>query len=271
MGILNVTPDSFSDGGRYIDPEAAVAHGEEMAGIGADLIDIGGESTRPTGPYGEGAKEVSIEEEISRTVPVVQKLAVRIDKPISIDTTKAEVAKQALDAGASVVNDISAMQFDPEMPSTVAQAGVPIVLMHMQGNPRTMQENPNYRNLIGEIRSYLTQRRDAACAAGILPEQILIDPGIGFGKRPQHNFKILARLGEFHTLGCPLVVGPSRKSFLGVPPEVPPQDRLEGTLAALSFCVTGGAHVVRVHDVEAAIKAIRVAENTLKFSRSESY
>ncbi len=270
MGILNVTPDSFSDGGRYLALEAAVAHAEAMAEAGADLIDIGGESTRPTGPYGEGAQGISSEEEIRRTVPVVRRLAARIDRPISIDTTKAEVAERALDAGASIVNDISALRFDPEMPGTVARAGVPVVLMHMQGTPRTMQQNPTYHNLIGEIGTFLARRRDAACAAGIAPGQILVDPGIGFGKRHRHNFEILARLDEFHTLGCPLLVGPSRKQFLGVPPDVPPEERLEGTLAALAFCVAGGAHIVRVHDVEAAVRAVRVAEKTVRYSTPEA-
>ena len=270
MGILNVTPDSFSDGGHYLALEAAVAHAESMAEAGADLIDIGGESTRPTGPYGEGAQGTSSEEEIRRTVPVVRRLAARIDRPISIDTTKAEVAERALDAGASIVNDISALRFDPKMPGTVARAGVPVVLMHMQGTPRTMQQNPTYRDLIGEVGAFLSRRRDAACAAGIAPGQIVVDPGIGFGKRHRHNFEILARLDEFHTLGCPLLVGPSRKQFLGVPPDVPPEERLEGTLAALAFCVASGAHIVRVHDVEAAIRAVRVAEKIVRYSTPEA-
>ncbi len=257
-GILNMTPDSFADGGRYLSPDAALAHAEQMAEAGADIIDIGGESSRPAGPYGAGAEPVSAKEEIRRTVPVIEKVAARLGLPISIDTTKADVARHAIEAGASIVNDISALRFDPKMAETVAEAGVPVVLMHMLGTPKTMQQNPTYGNLIGEIRAFFEERREAACKAGIAPEQIVFDPGLGFGKRYCHNFEILCRLHEFHALNCPLMVGPSRKKFVG--PNLPPGERLEGTLAALAFCVAGGAHILRVHDVAAALRAVRVAE-----------
>lgn len=269
MGILNVTPDSFSDGGDYLDLDSAVAHAEEMADAGADIIDIGGESTRPTGPYGEGAEQVSTDEEIRRTCPVIERIAARIDLPISIDTTKAEVAQRALDAGASIVNDISALRFDPDMRPTIARAGVPVVLMHMKGTPKTMQQNPTYHDLIGEIWAFLAQRRDYACEGGIAKPQIVLDPGLGFGKRFAHNFEILARLAEFHSLGCPVLIGPSRKGFVGSPLNLPPHERLEGTLAALAFCVAGGAHIVRVHDVEAARRAVSVAECIAKYTIGE--
>ena len=222
MGILNVTPDSFSDGGRYLDLDSAVAHAEKMADAGADIIDIGGESTRPAGPYGGGAEQISTDEEIRRTCPVIEKIAARVDLPISIDTTKADVAQRALDAGASIVNDISALRFDPGMRATVARAGAPVVLMHMMGTPKTMQQNPTYRDLIGEIRAFLAQRRDHACEGGMTKEQIVIDPGLGFGKRFANNFEILARLAEFHALGCPMLIGPSRKGFVGSPLGLPP-------------------------------------------------
>lgn len=260
MGILNVTPDSFADGGRYLDPDRALGRAERMAEEGADIIDVGGESTRPAGPYGEGAGPVSADEEVRRTAPVVEKIAAKLDLPISIDTTKAEVARQALAAGAAVVNDISALRFDPRMAETVAEAGAAVVLMHMKGTPKTMQANPTYGDLLGEIAAFLSERRDAACAAGIGRQQVILDPGLGFGKRFAHNFELIARLSAFHALDCPLLVGPSRKSFVGAALNLPPAERLEGTLAALAFCVAGGAHILRVHDVRAARRAIRVAE-----------
>ena len=264
MGILNVTPDSFSDGGLYPTTERAVARAEEMVREGADFIDVGGESTRPAGPYGEGAQAVSTDEEIQRTVPVIEKLAERVDVAISIDTTKAEVARRAVQAGAALVNDISALRFDPAMGETVAAAGVPLVLMHMKGTPKTMQQNPTYRDLIGEIKGFLLERASAARDAGIAPEQIVIDPGLGFGKQIRHNFEIVARLSEFGALGYPLLVGPSRKGFVGAALKLPPEERLEGTLAALALCVAGGAHILRVHDVGAAVRALAVADAVVR-------
>ena len=266
MGILNVTPDSFSDGGRYPTEEDAVARALEMVREGADLIDVGGESTRPAGPYGEGAEAVSIDEEIRRTVPVIERLARRVETPLSIDTTKAEVARCAVQAGASLVNDISALRFDPAMGTIVAEAGVPVILMHMKGTPKTMQRAPTYRDLIGEIRNFLSERASAALDAGIAREQIVIDPGLGFGKQIRHNFEIVARLGEFGTLGYPLLVGPSRKGFVGAALKLPPEARLEGTLAALALCVAGGAHILRVHDVGAAVRALAVADAVMRYA-----
>ena len=260
MGILNVTPDSFYDGGRFSAADRAAARAEQMVEEGADVIDIGGESTRPAGPYGEGAESVSVEEEIRRTAPLIEGISRRLSVPLSIDTTKSEVALRALEAGASLVNDISALRFDPRMAGVVATTGVPVVLMHMQGTPKTMQQNPSYEDLIGEITTFLAERRDAARSAGIPADRIVLDPGLGFGKTTAHNFEILARLHELHGLDCPLLLGPSRKGFVGAALNLPPQERLEGTLAALAFCVAGGAHILRVHDVEAAVRALSVAD-----------
>lgn len=260
MGILNVTPDSFADGGRYLEPRQAVERALLMAEEGADIIDVGGESTRPAGTYGAGAQPVSAEEEIRRTGPVIEEIAASTNLVISIDTTKAAVARNAIQLGASVVNDVSAMRFDPLMGPTVAESGAAVVLMHMKGAPRTMQIRPVYRNLIREILDFLEDRRSAALEAGIDPGRILIDPGLGFGKRNAHNFEILARLPEFHGLGCPLMVGPSRKKFIGAALDLPPEARLHGTLAAVGFSAAAGAHVVRVHDVGAAVQAVHVAE-----------
>ncbi|MDP6776347.1 MAG: dihydropteroate synthase [Candidatus Latescibacteria bacterium] len=258
MGILNVTPDSFSDGGRYTTAELAVARAEEMIREGADFIDVGGESTRPAGPYGDGAEAVTVEEEVRRTIPVVERLAGRIDVPISIDTAKAEVARLAVEAGAAIVNDISALRFDPAMAETVAQARVPVILMHMKGTPKTMQQNPTYDDLIGDIRGFLAERASAARDAGI--EQIVLDPGLGFGKQITHNYEIVARLDEFGSLGYPLLVGPSRKGFVGAVLKLPPEERLEGSLAALALCAANGAHILRVHDVGASVRALAVAD-----------
>ena len=266
MGILNVTPDSFADGGHYFEPRKAVARARRMAEEGADIIDVGGESTRPARTYGAGAHSVSTEEEIRRTAPVIEEIASGTDLIISIDTTKAAVAQKAIQSGASIVNDISAMRFDHGMAETVAQSDAAVVLMHMKGTPRTMQIKPTYRNLIREILDFLDLRRAAALNAGIAPGRILIDPGLGFGKRNTHNFEILARLDEFHELGCPLLVGPSRKKFIGAALDLPPEARLQGTLAALGFSVAAGAHIVRVHDVGAAVRAARVAEQIVAAS-----
>ncbi|MDA0747204.1 MAG: dihydropteroate synthase, partial [bacterium] len=241
---------------------------EQMAEEGADIIDVGGESTRPAGPYGKGAQPVSTQEEIHRTVRVIEKIAGHLTLPISIDTTKAEVARAALESGASIVNDIGALRFDPDMAAVIARAGATVVLMHMQGTPETMQKAPTYKDLIGDILHFLATQRDVAVDSGIDPDRIILDPGLGFGKTYAHNFELLARLDAFHTLGCPLLVGPSRKKFVGAALNLPPEDRLEGTLAALSFCVAGGAHILRVHDVRAAVRAVRVAEQVAAFIRS---
>lgn len=254
MGILNVTPDSFSDGGQYLDPGRAVARGLEMVAQGADLIDVGGESTRP------GAEPVSVEEELRRVIPVIRRLAREVRVPISIDTYKVRVAEAAVDAGARLLNDISAGRFDPEMPRLAARTGLPLVVMHMKGTPRTMQEAPWYEDVVGEVDQFFRERIQALTEAGVAREQLILDPGLGFGKRTQDNLVLLGQLGRFRHWGLPLLVGPSRKSFLGEVLGTPPQDRLEGTLAAVVTAVVQGADLVRVHDVEAIDRARRVVD-----------
>ncbi|MCI0340108.1 MAG: dihydropteroate synthase [Planctomycetales bacterium] len=253
QGILNVTPDSFSDGGRFLDPAAAVARGRAMAEEGADLLDVGGESTRP------GSAPVPEAEERARVIPVIRALARDVAVPISVDTSKASVAAAALEAGAAMVNDVTALRGDPAMAGVLARAGGALVLMHMQGEPRTMQAAPRYGEVVAEVAAFLRERVEAAVAAGIAREQLLVDPGIGFGKTLEHNLEILRRLGELRSIGRPILVGPSRKSFLGALLDLPVGERLEGTLAAVAACVLRGALVVRVHDVRAAARAVRVA------------
>jgi len=243
MGILNVTPDSFSDGGRYLKPADALAQAEKMAEEGADIIDIGGESTRPF------AQPVSVEEEIKRVIPVIRMVRKKIKIPISIDTYKSEVARAALEEGADIINDISALRMDSRMGALVASRKVPVVLMHMQGTPRDMQKNPRYRNVISDIRDFLRERIERAREYGIKEERIIIDPGIGFGKTVRHNLQIIRNLKEFKKLGRPLLVGPSRKSFIGKILNLEVRDRLEGTAAAVALCVWNGADIIRVHDV----------------------
>ncbi|MDD5448031.1 MAG: dihydropteroate synthase [Actinomycetota bacterium] len=254
MGVLNVTPDSFSDGGRYSDFSAARQRAIEMAEEGADIIDIGGESTRP------GALPVSLEEECERLIPLIEALSSDVEVPISIDTCKAMVAERAVEAGACIVNDISALRFDPQMGSVVASLGVPLILMHMQGTPRNMQENPHYEDLMGEIGSFLSERAEAALKAGIDAGKVLIDPGIGFGKTALHNLEIIRRLEEFRSLPYPLVIGPSRKRFIGYVLDKPVDERLMGTAAAVSFAIARGADIVRVHDVKEMVDVVKVAD-----------
>jgi dihydropteroate synthase len=248
MGILNVTPDSFSDGGKFFKLEDAVRQGIKMAEEGADMIDVGGESTRP------GSNPLAVEEESSRVIPVIKALIKEIDIPISIDTYKAKVAKEALDAGAQMINDISALRFDPEMKKIVAEYKVPIVLMHIKGTPKNMQENPYYEDVIGEITEYLKESIRIATEAGIDPEKIIVDPGIGFGKRLEDNLNILKNLKKFSILGCPILIGCSRKSFIGKILDLPVEERLEGSLAALAVAIMNGANIVRVHDVKESKK-----------------
>jgi dihydropteroate synthase len=255
MGIVNVTPDSFSDGGSFYRKESAIRRAHRLIEQGADLIDIGGESTRP------GADPVSEEEENRRVLPVIERLAKTIGSPISVDTTKAGVARRAIEAGATVVNDISALRFDPTMAETVQSSGCGLVLMHMKGTPRTMQRRPIYhRSVVEEVFRFLRERLDFARSAGIRDERIVLDPGIGFGKTPRHNLQILHRLHEFLPLGRPLLVGPSRKSFIGKLLDLPPSERLEGTAAAVAAAVLGGARVLRIHDVREMSRVARVAE-----------
>lgn len=244
MGVLNLTPDSFYDGGRYTTTQSAVARALEMVEEGADIIDIGGESSRP------GARSVSLDEELARIVPVVEALAARSDVLISVDTTKSAVARAAIDSGATIINDISALRFDPEMGRVMAQAGVYLVLMHMQGTPETMQQDPRYEDPVSEIKGYLRERMDAAISAGIEREHLIVDPGIGFGKRLSHNLEILRRLSEFEDLGVPILVGLSRKSFLGEILDLPTSERLEGTIAANAIAIVNGADIIRVHDAK---------------------
>jgi len=248
-----VTPDSFSGDGVHLDPQKAVDRARAMAAEGATIIDIGGESTRP------GAAAVSADEEIRRVVPVIEQLQ-NEDLILSVDTSKASVARAALEAGAHIVNDVTALGGDPEMAEAVAEFGAGVVLMHMQGTPRTMQANPQYDDVVNDIMAFLEDRRACALQAGISDEQIVFDPGIGFGKTVEHNLTILRRLGEFHRLGRPVLVGPSRKSFIGKVLDLPVDDRLEGTAAAVAAAILAGASIVRVHDVRAMIRVARVSE-----------
>jgi dihydropteroate synthase len=254
MGILNVTPDSFSDGGLFLKTDEAIRRADVMAEEGADLIDIGGESSRP------GADPVPVEEEIRRVVPVIECLAKRLTIPISIDTVKADVARQALGAGARIVNDISALRFDPKMAPLVAREDVPVVLMHMQGTPKTMQAHPVYADVIREIRDFFEARIQSAERSGISRDRIVLDPGIGFGKTAEHNLEILSRLAEFGAIGRPLLIGPSRKSFIGQALGLPVEERLEGTAAAVAVGVLNGASIIRVHDVRSMSRVVRMVE-----------
>jgi dihydropteroate synthase len=253
VGVLNVTPDSFSDGGRYLEPGAGVEQALRLAAEGADLIDVGGESTRP------GASEVSEEEELHRVLPVLERLAAaRFPVPISIDTSKSGVARAALRAGAAMVNDVRALA-DPVLARLVAEAGVPVVLMHMRGTPRDMRDRSTYRDVVSEVRKELSDAMARAVRAGVREEHIVLDPGIGFAKTAEQSIELLARLPELVGLGRPVMVGPSRKSFIGAITGAPAEDRLAGTIAAVTAAVLGGATFIRVHDVAAARQAARVA------------
>jgi dihydropteroate synthase len=253
VGVLNVTPDSFSDGGRFLDPGAALDHALRLASEGADVVDVGGESTRP------GAPEVSVEEELRRVVPVLARLsAARFPVPISVDTSRPEVARAAIDSGAALVNDVRGLA-DPELARVVARAGVPVVVMHMRGSPRDMRERATYGDVVAEVRAELGSALARAVQAGVAEDRIVLDPGLGFAKTAEQSLTVLARLREFLPLGRPLLVGPSRKSFIGALTGAPPEERLPGTLAAVTASVLGGATFVRVHDVAAARQAVRVA------------
>ncbi|HWO69533.1 MAG TPA: dihydropteroate synthase [Actinomycetota bacterium] len=253
MGILNVTPDSFSDGGLFLDPDAAVARARRMVEEGADIVDVGGESTRP------GSDPVPPEEERKRVLPVIEALAPELDVPISVDTRRAEVAAAALEAGASIVNDVTAGA-DPGMFAVVREAGAGMVLMHMKGEPKTMQRDPRYDDVVAEVRGFLEARLEAAMLAGIEADRLCIDPGIGFGKTLEHNLLLLRHVDALFDLGRPVLVGPSRKSFIGALLDLPPDQRVEGTLGAISWLAARGVHVVRVHDVREAVRALRVVD-----------
>jgi dihydropteroate synthase len=257
MGILNVTPDSFSDGGHYFKKNSAVKHALKMVDEGADIIDIGGESTKPF------SDPVSLDEELSRVLPVIEALRKETDVCISIDTTKSEVANQALKVGASIINDVSAMEFDKDMIDIALKFDCPIVLMHMKGVPKNMQENPQYSSLISDIISYLNTRIDFVISKGVDRKKIIIDPGIGFGKSVENNFEIINNLNQFTKLGYPVLLGASRKSFIGITLDVPEDDRIEGSLAANVIGLQKGVSVFRVHDVDQTKKALTIAKKIL--------
>jgi dihydropteroate synthase len=253
MGVLNVTPDSFSDGGRFHDPAAAVEQARRMADEGADILDLGAESTRP------GSDRVGPDEQLHRLAPVLRE-AVRLGPLVSIDTTRADVARAALDAGAAIVNDVSAGRDDPEMLALAAERQCPIVLMHMLGEPRTMQADPRYGDVVAEVRAFLAERLAAAEAAGVQRHRCIVDPGIGFGKRLEHNLALLAGVGDLCRLGVPVLVGPSRKRFIGdLTGEADASRRLGGTIAACLAAYRGGATIFRVHDVRPVVQALAVA------------
>jgi dihydropteroate synthase len=251
MGVINVTPDSFSDGGLYLDPEAAIAHGRELAEAGAEILDVGGESTRP------GADAVGEAEELRRVIPVVRGLS-DVDCDISVDTSKATVAAAALEVGAGIVNDVTALRGDPAMASVCAERGATVVLMHMLGEPRTMQDDPRYDDVVAEVKAFLSERLDFAVAAGIPRERVWLDPGIGFGKTAAHNMELLRRLGELRDLGRPLVIGTSRKSFIGKVDGSAAGERLGGTIASSVLAAAEGAEVLRVHDIAEMSQALAV-------------
>jgi dihydropteroate synthase len=262
MGVVNVTPDSFSDGGKFLSLESAVAQGRKLAADGADILDIGGESTRPF------AEPVPVDVEIERVIPVIEQLAAEISIPISIDTMKAEVARRAIRAGASIINDISALRFDPEIGAVAAEFGTPVVLMHMLGSPKTMQQSPSYTDLISEISDFLSAAIARAQNLGISKSNIIIDPGIGFGKTVSHNLLLIRQIRAFSALDAPILVGPSRKSFIrnllkdahsdDIPPDKPIVET--GTQAAVAAAVLCGAHIVRVHDVANTRATIRILD-----------
>jgi dihydropteroate synthase len=264
MGIVNVTPDSFSDGGEFLEHDAAVKHGRRLAAEGAEILDVGGESTRP------GAKPVSEEEELRRVVPVVEGLAAAGVARISIDTTKAAVARAALDAGASIVNDVSAFRFDPDMAALVADRGADCCLMHMLGEPRTMQDDPRYGDVVSEVKAHLEERLALAVSEGVGEERVWLDPGIGFGKTVEHNLELLRRLDEIVAIGRPVVVGTSRKSFLGKLARNRGEGRrIPETIATNVLALERGATVFRVHDVAQNADALMVAAATLRLDVGE--
>lgn len=254
MGILNVTPDSFSDGGLFFDSDTAVSHALEMVKEGADIIDVGGESTRPY------AERVSLQEELDRVIPVIERINKAVPVPISIDTLRAEVAREALSAGAAIINDISALRFDPEMLSVAAEANVPVILMHMKGTPGNMQNDPTYEDVIQEISLFLNEAMDRAIKGGVDRNMILLDPGIGFGKTFDHNLMILRELNRFQALGRPLLIGSSNKAFIGHILNREAHERETGTMATVAAAAMGGAHIVRVHHVKAAVETVKIVD-----------
>lgn len=257
MGIVNVTPDSFSDGGRFFDPEVAVGKGIEMVRDGADIVDIGGESTRP------GSDPVSVEDEQARVLPVIKRLAAEVEVPISVDTRKHEVAEAAVDVGATIVNDVTGGS-DPDMFRVVRERDVGMVLMHMKGKPKTMQESPRYDDVVREVHDYLDSRVLAAVDAGVVWDRLCIDPGLGFGKTTDHSLRLMKETETLLDLGRPVLVGPSRKSFVGDVLGTEIGERLEGTAGAVAYMVAMGAHIVRVHDVKEMTRVVHVVDAILK-------
>ena len=265
MGILNVTPDSFSDGGLFHRVETAVAQAQNLEKVGVDILDIGGQSTRPN------AEDLSLQTELDRVIPVIEAIRQVSEIPISVDTTKAAVARAAIAAGAELINDISGATYDPEMLATVAKLGVPIVLMHIRGNPKTMEQMTDYQDVVGEVIAWLKTRVEAAVAAGIPRHHIAIDPGIGFAKTAPQSIELLRHLSAFQSLGCPMLVGPSRKSFIGhILNQPDPTQRVWGTAAACCGAIAGGADILRVHDGSAIVDVCRVADTVLRTLPSTS-
>ncbi|HAR44705.1 MAG TPA: dihydropteroate synthase [Nitrospiraceae bacterium] len=266
MGILNVTPDSFSDGGSFLDPKQALERAREMADQGVDIIDIGGESTRP------GADSVPEDEELRRVLPVIERLAGELSVPLSIDTYKSAVARKALQAGASIVNDISGLRFSPDMARVAAASGAAVVIMHIRGTPRDMQKDPVYGDVVRDVAAALAEGIELALQAGVDPEQVLIDPGIGFGKTFEHNLTLLDRLDELQALGRPILLGTSRKRFIGDALGISdPALRREGTAATVALGIERGARVIRVHDVAEMARVARMTDAILKQARNENY
>jgi dihydropteroate synthase len=256
MGIVNVTPDSFSDGGQFFDAESAVEHALQLVADGADILDIGGESTRPH------AEPVSEREELSRVMPVVRRLIDSLEVPISIDTQKASIALAAIEAGAEIINDVSGLEGDPEMVDVAVATGAGICAMHMQGTPQTMQDNPTYSDVLREVHDYLRERRDALVVAGVERERICLDPGLGFGKASEHSLTLMSHCYMLHDLACPILVGPSRKSFLGKLPGDDQTDRTSDTIGAALRLSAQGVQILRVHDVRQVRQALQEVEAT---------
>lgn len=264
MGILNVTPDSFSDGGTHNRYHDALEHAAKMVNEGASIIDIGGESTRP------GAAEVSVNEELDRVIPIVEAIAQRFDVWISVDTSKAEVMSEAAKAGMHLINDIRSLH-EPGAIEVAAQSGLPVCIMHMQGQPRTMQDAPNYENVVADIKAYFDAEIARCVAAGIDKQQIILDPGFGFGKNLSHNYQLLANLDQFHDFGLPLLAGMSRKSMIGNLLNVPPQERLVGSIACATIAAMQGAQIIRVHDVKETVQAMQIVQMTLSEKEKLAY
>jgi dihydropteroate synthase len=254
MGVLNITPDSFSDGGLFFEPHKAIEHGLRMAEEGADIIDVGGESSRP------GSDPLPLDEELKRVIPVIEGLASRLEIPISVDTYKSPVAEQAIEVGAQMINDISGLRFDPQMPAVAARFDTPLIIMHIKGSPKTMQQDPSYEDLMGEIIDYLREGIARAEQGGVDPHQVIVDPGIGFGKRVQDNLLIIKHLPELNTLGRPLLIGTSRKSFIGTVLDAEVHQRGIGTLASVAVSALKGAHIVRVHDVAPIKQTVAIVD-----------